>query len=455
MQKVTLAILAISVAALVIAVVPLLPQFRTVTFSDVGTEDTGIPARYQQPPDGKELTGNLTVYLLPIDLQKNESQDVIDIVLGIIGYVDAGHYSDFGASPQGQYADEKVVLTEQIISENKELNSNRDRFKPGTTVEMTVIKKPAESVKFYIDPAVTKPDGTAITRADLRPDYSFGNGISCCGFTLVDGTDVPAVIIVTDWAYDGYMTQKIDELKKALGAEISSSISVDVGGEPRQSLVQSGMGSSLMTKYLPVNITQTISLAQPTENITIYPVFADWDGIVRPDNNFEWRMYDEMKNPVPFTGFGYLSLHGVNATCTEPYFVKVKDTDVGEDGIKFENSTMAVSSAIYWGDTIEGSFEKPQSGAVSFAEGSYGIVPQDYNNNNDSTFRNNGAGNQKLSGIYHLSFTSFYPAIINLPKQVEMTSFLEVACAINGDSPHIQKSEFPLIYVYDVWFRVE
>jgi hypothetical protein len=174
-------------AALVIAVVALLPQFQTVTFTDVGREDTGIPARYQQPPDGKELTGNLTVYLLRVDVQKHESQDVIDIVLGVIGYVDAGHYSNFGASPRGQYTN------------------------AGET------PKPAETVKFYIDSDVKKPDGSSISRTDLIEYYSFGNGITCCGFTLRDGTDVAAVIIVTDWAYDEYMMEKLDQLKGEMG----------------------------------------------------------------------------------------------------------------------------------------------------------------------------------------------------------------------------------------------
>lgn len=186
MQKITAVILAISVAALVIGIVALLPQLRTVTLSDVGTENSTIPLRYQQPPDGKELTGNLTVYLLPVDLQKHESQDVIDIVLGVVGYIDAGHYSDLGASPQGQYGDE-------------------------------TLEKPAETVKFYIDQAVLKPDGSPITRNDIAEYYSFGNGITCCGFTLKDGTDVGnVVIIIVDWAYDEYMIEKLNELRKAL-----------------------------------------------------------------------------------------------------------------------------------------------------------------------------------------------------------------------------------------------
>ena len=188
MQKITLVILAISVSALVIAVVALLPQFQTITFGDVRRSDTGIPARYQQPPDGKDLTGNMTVYLLPVNIQKHEAQDGIEIVIDVIGYVDAGHYSDFGASPEGQY------------------NNAGD------------ITRPSESVKFYIDSDIRNADGSSVTRADLIEYYSFGNGISCCGISLKNGADVGGVVIVvTDWAYERYVLEKLDELKRALG----------------------------------------------------------------------------------------------------------------------------------------------------------------------------------------------------------------------------------------------
>jgi hypothetical protein len=118
-----------------------------------------------------------------------------------------------GASPKGQYIDEKVTLTEQNIT----LELQAEGFKVGDTVEMTVFKKSAETVKFYIDSAIVKPDNATITRDDVVKYYSFGNGITCCSFTLKDGTDIGSVaIIVVDWAYDAYMMERLDELKKVL-----------------------------------------------------------------------------------------------------------------------------------------------------------------------------------------------------------------------------------------------
>lgn len=230
-------------------------------------------------------------------------------------------------------------------------------------------------------------------------------------------------------------------------------LTVDVGGEPLQDSVQTGQASSLMTTYLPVNMTQTIPLGNnPIENITLYPIFADWDGIIRA--RIGDLFFDESNRSISFSGSGTAVLHGVNATCIEPYFVKVESGAL-EDGIKFENTTTPASSIIYWGDTFGGSFNEPQSGTVYYRQTGYGIVPADYNNSNDNTYRNNGAGNQEIMGTYHLSFTSFYQATVSLPEEANMISFLKVTCNINEDSSHVQKSKFPYIYVYDIWFGIE
>lgn len=230
-----------------------------------------------------------------------------------------------------------------------------------------------------------------------------------------------------------------------------NSVTVSIGGKPQDSLVQSGQGTSLMTKYLLVNITQTVTLSKPSENITIYPVLADWDGIIREDLGYS--MVDQDNNDVSHTGFANLVLHGVTATCFEPYPVKLTTDIAADDGIQFENTTEPVPSNIPWGDTVEVSFEEIQSGTLHYTIG-YGIVPASYNNDNDNSYRNNGAGNQQLSGMYHLSFTSFYPAVVNLPELAQLTSSLELLCTINEDSEHIEKSKLPFIYVYDLWFRV-
>jgi len=320
-QKATIALLGISIAVLSIAVLYLsYSTFNNSTNSIVNNDSNNAssdelqvidsqsdPERFQGLPNGNELTGNLTVYMFHVDLQKHDSTQVIGKVLDVIGYIDAAHYTDLGASVRGQYNIE------------------------GET------KKPAESVKFYIDNAVVKPDGSPITRADIGEYYLFGNGISCCGFILKDGTDVGnAVIIVTDWAYDGYMMEKMDDLKKSLGADERATITIDVAGEPEQSLIESGADSSLMTMYLPVTISQMINLTEPTERMTINPIFADWDGIVRGE--MRSPMLDEDNEPIRYMGFSGAELSIFNATCKKPYFIKIMDSDMGEDGIRLENS---------------------------------------------------------------------------------------------------------------------
>lgn len=233
-------------------------------------------------------------------------------------------------------------------------------------------------------------------------------------------------------------------------------VTVDIGSKPQENIAQTGMGSSLMTKYLPVNITQAVNIiGKPVRDITIYPIVADWDGIVRPDNNVKWLMQTQNNTSIPFKGYQTLSLRAVNATCTEPYFVKVLGSGIGEDSIQLENVTAPVSSIIYWGDTLQGSFDQPRNGTFYYTQAGYGIVPENFNNNHD-TYRTNGAGNQDLSGVYHLSFaTFFYPATIHLPQKATMISSHEITCNINRESMQVQDLEFPYIYIYDIRFRVE
>jgi len=234
-------------------------------------------------------------------------------------------------------------------------------------------------------------------------------------------------------------------------------IIVDVGGTAREGLAQTGTGTILPTRYLPVNITHIFNLIQPTKNITLYTVNADWDGLVLPDNNMRSFMYNKYNKPVSFTGFSDTTLYSLFATCSEPYFVKVLGTDLGADGIKLVNTTAPVQSSIYWGAPTQISFDETQQGTIRYLQTGYGIVPADYNNNNNGiTYRNNGAGNKVISGTYHLSFTSFYQATINLPSEDNLTSFHKISCSVNEDSSSsfIQKSQFPHIYVYDVWFVI-
>lgn len=214
----------ISIGAIVVAVIALMISLgfgaRDLVETDQNrNNETQKPVssiQYKPPPKGRSLTGNLTVYILPVQISIDKpSEDRIDAVLGVIGIIDAAHYTDLGASPNGQYKDETVLLTEQNITSEQRAGG----FKAGDRVQMTVYKKPAETVKFYIDPAYTKPDGSPLTRDDLIPYYSFGNGITCCGFdSSVDlgSSSYAGVIIVVDQAYDDYMMQKLEELKKEL-----------------------------------------------------------------------------------------------------------------------------------------------------------------------------------------------------------------------------------------------
>ena len=158
-----------------------------------------------------ELTGRMTLYILPLEYGQNyQSGRIVNIVNSLIPNMAASHYTDLGFSLRGQYADEPVVLTEQNIPEDL-----RQNFKPGDAVKMTVIKHPADTVKVYVDPDVRKPDGTPVTVDDISPDWQFGNGITCCGFSLKDGTDVSAVFFVVDQAYDAQVMKQLDAIKTA------------------------------------------------------------------------------------------------------------------------------------------------------------------------------------------------------------------------------------------------
>lgn len=76
--------------------------------------------------------------------------------------------------------------------------------------------QPVDTVKIHIDQDVKKPDGTQVTIDDIRPDYLFGNGVTCCGFTLKDGTDVAAVFFVVDQAYDTQVRAILEDIKTAV-----------------------------------------------------------------------------------------------------------------------------------------------------------------------------------------------------------------------------------------------
>lgn len=235
------------------------------------------------------------------------------------------------------------------------------------------------------------------------------------------------------------------------------SLTIHVEG-PKTAPVQSGKGGLIMTTYLPVNITQTINLSGPAQNLTLYPIFERWDGVVRTEN-LRSALVDSNQDAIPRKeGITVPALlHGVNATCMSGnYFVNVTNSAGFENGgVRLENTTKPVSSWIAWGGPDIAVFIEPQSGPIYYNKSGYGIVPADYNDDYDKIFENNGGGNQRISGTYHLSFVSFFPASVDLPEPAERMSFRELSCSINEDSPYVSKSRLPIIYVYDVLFKIE
>lgn len=170
---------------------------------------------FQPYPVGGELTGNLTVFLLPADYQKHDPSDIIRKIDYIVGdAVTATQHSNYlGASPRGQYGDEQVVVT---------WDDDPNGFRKGDVITMEVVKRAAETVKFYIDPEVKNPvSSNTFAISDIQENHGFGNGITCCGIELREDiyppdTNVQVVFFVVDWAFDEYVLGKIDRIKAAI-----------------------------------------------------------------------------------------------------------------------------------------------------------------------------------------------------------------------------------------------
>jgi hypothetical protein len=180
---------------------------------------------------------------------------------------------------------------------------------------------------------------------------------------------------------------------------------------------------------------------------------TNWDGIASVATSNQ-PIRDEEGKSIQYTGFSDAVGYAVQATCTEPYFIRVEDTDATQresDGIQLEKTDSPVTSNIFWGGILDIQFEEPQSGLIHYMQEGYAIFPADYRNFD-------GTPSKLLkdsSGEYHLAFASLYPATVNLPEEGIMISSLEVKCSINDDFPGVQKSELAHIYVHDLWFKVE
>jgi hypothetical protein len=220
---------AVSIAAIVLGgaalAFSLADYTKNVPLTEVSERpDVNLTAQDQpmQQEDGFQalasesgLTGNLTVFMLPVDSQKYQAGGVIDKIDSIIGdaVTTTQQSSNLGASPSGQYGDEQVEVT---------WDNDPDGFEKGQIITKSVVKKPAETVKFHIDSEVKNPiTGKTLVVSDIDENYSLGNGITCCGIELREDvyppdTNVETVIVVVDWAFDEYVAERLDEIKTAI-----------------------------------------------------------------------------------------------------------------------------------------------------------------------------------------------------------------------------------------------
>lgn len=187
------------------------------------SEDSDVKSTAQEQPlqEGVQalsengMTGSMTVFLLPVNSQKYHAGEVIDKIDSIVGdAVTATQQSNnLGASPAGQYGEEQVEVT---------WDNGPDGFQKGQIITKQVIKKPAETVKFYIDSEVENPvTGKTFAVSDIDENYNLGNGITCCGIELREDvypldTNVQVAIFVVDWAFDEYVMERLDEIKAAI-----------------------------------------------------------------------------------------------------------------------------------------------------------------------------------------------------------------------------------------------
>lgn len=152
-------------------------------------------------------TGNLTVYILAVP----DGSDAAGAIYGMrdeLPFYSTMARSEYGASPSGQITAQEIEIT---------WDNDVDGFAKGEKVNRIVVVKPAETVQFYIDPDVKKPDGSPVTRGDFEEMYPFGGvGSSCCGVMLKDGTRIDAAVLVVDQAYDSQVMEALPNIKNAL-----------------------------------------------------------------------------------------------------------------------------------------------------------------------------------------------------------------------------------------------
>ncbi|WP_415282329.1 hypothetical protein [Candidatus Nitrososphaera sp. FF02] len=170
--------------------------------SNVATDNAKGVAIAQSPP--RDATGNLTVYILPINRGAHSTSEIVETIQGFLTLQDASYYTAYGVSPAGQYAERTVPADQDLTT----------TIKKGDLVSKIVFEKGPETVKFYIDSDVKKRDGTPLTREDFAPDYLMGNGVTCCGVELADGTYMQSVVLfVADQSLDTKMMIEMDAIK--------------------------------------------------------------------------------------------------------------------------------------------------------------------------------------------------------------------------------------------------
>lgn len=183
---------------------PNTPLPRDNSAETISASNEAVAQTASLPP----ATGNLTVYIFA-------TQKGIDALEAIYGIRDALPFystmprsSEYGASPSGQITEKEIEITQ---------DNDPSGFAKGEKVNRVVVVKPAETVQFYIDPDVKKPDGSPVTRDDFEERYPFGGGgSSCCGVMLKDGTRIDAAVLTVDQAYDSQVMEALPNIKTAL-----------------------------------------------------------------------------------------------------------------------------------------------------------------------------------------------------------------------------------------------
>lgn len=183
------------------------PAARDTT---IGSTSSSNEAAAQSVP---EQTGNATVYIIATR-EGIDAAAALTNIRNAMPFYDSIVPTEYGASLRGQYDYREIQIT---------WDNDTDGFAKGEKVVRQVIVKDPDTVKLYIDPDVKKSDGSPLTIDDLKEDQMFGNGITCCGIDLKDGTGISVAVMVFDQAYDSQAMAALSDIKTALNNTVQYS----------------------------------------------------------------------------------------------------------------------------------------------------------------------------------------------------------------------------------------